>query len=146
MIDAMRGRFVRRREQRGETMAALGGLAHGTASWRRHGGILFGLMSAMALGSAASAVTVTVTPAPASVTFGGTQHFNATVIGASNTSVTWSVQEGAGGGSIAADGTYTAGVTAGSFHVVATSVAAPQAFGTATVTVFPLQHLVRKKS
>ncbi|MCW3099895.1 MAG: chiB1, partial [Chthonomonadaceae bacterium] len=46
-----------------------------------------------------------------------------TVTGTSNTAVTWSVQEGASGGSISSSGVYTPPATAGTFHVVATSVA-----------------------
>ncbi len=49
--------------------------------------------------------------------------------------VTWSVREGAPGGSIAATGLYTAPAAAGTFHVVATSAADPSVTGTAAVTV-----------
>jgi hypothetical protein len=52
--------------------------------------------------------------------------------------VTWSVQE-AGGGTIGADGRYTAPATAGLYHVVAVSVADPSrsASGAVTVTAAP---------
>ncbi len=80
---------------------------------------------------ASIAVTVTV---PASVSVGVkaasptvfaklTDQFTATVTGSSNTAVTWSIQEGATGGSISAAGLYTAPSTAGTYHVVATSQA-----------------------
>jgi hypothetical protein len=47
------------------------------------------------------------------------------------------VREGASGGSISASGAYTAPQTAGTYHVVATSVADGTASGEATVVVGP---------
>jgi len=79
-------------------------------------------------------VAVTVSPDGATVAAGGTQVFTASVTGTANTTVTWSVQEGAAGGSIAA-GTYAAPAGAGTFHVVATSVADPTKSGSAAITV-----------
>ncbi len=64
-------------------------------------------------------VSVTVSPASISLQTGSTQQFSATVSGTSNTSVTWS----ATGGTISSAGLFTAGGTAGSFAVTATSVA-----------------------
>ncbi len=81
------------------------------------------------------AVTVAVSPDSASLSAGGTQTFASAVANATNTSVIWSVQEGAGGGSITSTGAYTAPSAAGTYHVVATSVAAPSVRGTAAVTV-----------
>jgi len=78
--------------------------------------------------------TVEISPATASVTTGGQQTFSARVNGATNQAVSWSVQE-AGGGSITADGTYTAPNNTGTFHVVATSQADPSKSATAEVTV-----------
>ena len=49
--------------------------------------------------------------------------------------MTWSVQEGAAGGTIAATGVYSAPAVAGTYHVVATSVADPAKSAIATVTV-----------
>ncbi len=49
--------------------------------------------------------------------------------------MTWSVQEGASGGTIDASGNYTAPADPGIFHVVAASVADPSKKATATVTV-----------
>ena len=49
--------------------------------------------------------------------------------------VTWSVQEGAPGGSVTAAGVYTAPGTAGTYHLVATSQADATKSATATVTV-----------
>jgi hypothetical protein len=48
--------------------------------------------------------------------------------------VTWSVQE-SGGGSVDASGVYTAPATAGTYHVLATSVAAPASRGVAEIIV-----------
>ena len=53
----------------------------------------------------------------------GTDQFTATVTGALDTVVTWSVKEGATGGSITTAGLYTAPAKAGTYHVVATSKA-----------------------
>lgn len=79
-------------------------------------------------------VAVTIAPLTANLTTGGTQTFTATVTGSSNTSVTWTVSEAAGG-TISAAGLYTAPATAGTFHLVATSVADTTKHATATVTV-----------
>ncbi len=80
-------------------------------------------------------VTVRVSPASETLGFRGQRDFDASVSGANNTSVTWSVQEGAAGGSVTSDGVYTAPSTLGTFHVVATSVANASASATATITV-----------
>ena len=69
-----------------------------------------------------AAVSVTIAPAGASVWTGGTQAFQATVTGTTNTAVTWSIVEAAGG-SISGTGLYTAPGAAGSFHVKAVSAA-----------------------
>jgi hypothetical protein len=70
-------------------------------------------------------VTVTVSPQVASLAPGATQAFTA------NVPVTWT----ATGGTITSAGLFTAGQTAGSFQVKATSAADPTRFGTATVTI-----------
>jgi len=88
--------------------------------------------------TAAPAITVAVSPATASVVAGGVTSFGATVTGADSgqsADATWSVQEGASGGSIDSSGNYTAPGTAGTFHVVATSVADPSKSAAAAVTV-----------
>lgn len=87
------------------------------------------------LEAAAPAVSVTVAPQAPSVTAGQTVKFSASVKGSSNTAVTWSVQEGAPGGSVTASGLYTAPTAAGTFHVVATSRADSTKTARATVTV-----------
>ncbi|MBI3486753.1 MAG: hypothetical protein HY014_01115, partial [Acidobacteria bacterium] len=60
--------------------------------------------------------------------------FTATVTGSSNTAVTWKVSE-TGGGAVSASGLYAAPATAGTYHVVASSVADTSKSATATVTV-----------
>ena len=84
-------------------------------------------------------VTIGIAPASAGVLTGYTKQFIATVGNADNLSVTWSIQEGAAGGTVSAAGLYTAPSTAGTCHVVATSVDDPtkQAVATVTVTVPP---------
>jgi hypothetical protein len=51
--------------------------------------------------------------------------------------VTWTVTEGAAGGSVAGNGLYTAPQAVGTFHVVATSVADPTKTVQGTITVGP---------
>ncbi|RPH67202.1 MAG: hypothetical protein EHM78_22015 [Myxococcaceae bacterium] len=90
--------------------------------------------------SAAPVVTVSVSPDPATVRVGGTLSFTAMVTGLSagqSSAVTWSVREGSAGGTVDATSRYTAPATAGTFHVVATSVADPSRSDSATVTVIP---------
>ena len=85
---------------------------------------------------------VTVSPSTANVRVGGSAQFTATVMGNSNTSVTWSVNGTAGGsatvGTISASGNYTAPTTLpspDSLTVTATSVATTSASGTSAVTI-----------
>ncbi|HEX6508759.1 MAG TPA: kelch repeat-containing protein, partial [Chloroflexota bacterium] len=80
-------------------------------------------------------VQVTVSPSTANVPIGGSQQFTATVAGTDDRDVTWSVQEGNGAGAIDSGGGYYPGAAAGTFHVVATSVADRTAMGTAAVLV-----------
>ncbi|MFN8010453.1 MAG: kelch repeat-containing protein [Holophagaceae bacterium] len=87
----------------------------------------------------ATPVSVTVSPTTPALATDGTQAFNATVTGSSNTGVTWTIQEGAAGGTISPSGAYTAPAVVangtGTFHIVATSQADPSKTATATVTV-----------
>ena len=78
-----------------------------------------------------SEVEVSVTPTSAELEPGDTQTFTATVTGSDNTTVSWSST----GGTINADGVFTAPDEAGDYTVTATSQADPRAKGTATVTV-----------
>jgi hypothetical protein len=79
-------------------------------------------------------VVVTVQPVTPTVTIGDTLPFTATVVGSTNTTVTWSVQE-ANGGTITPAGVYTASNQPGTFHIIATSAADPSRKSTTTVTV-----------
>jgi hypothetical protein len=79
-------------------------------------------------------VSVALSPSGASLWTGGTQAFQATVNGTSNTAVTWSVVEAAGG-TISAAGLYTAPGSAGNFHIKATSVVDATKTAEASVTV-----------
>ncbi len=86
----------------------------------------------------APVVAVVISPTTATLVVNGTQTFSATVSGNANTSATWTVTEGAAGGTITAGGVYTAPATPGTYHVVATSVADGTKSATATVTVTPV--------
>jgi hypothetical protein len=79
-------------------------------------------------------ITVSVSPGSASILTGATQQFTATVTGTTNTTVSWTVQEGAAGGGVSSTGLYTAPSTAGTYHVRATA-AANGAVAAATVVV-----------
>jgi hypothetical protein len=82
-------------------------------------------------------IAVSISPGTASITTGGTARFTAIVTGTTpgqSTAVTWTVQE-TGGGTIDASGTYTAPGSAGTYHVVATSVADTSKQQSAAVTV-----------
>jgi IPT/TIG domain/Subtilase family/Bacterial Ig-like domain (group 2) len=78
-------------------------------------------------------VSVDVTPSQAQVVAGATAQFAATVHGSSDPRVTWTTD--APGATISNTGLFTAGATAGTFAVTATSVADPNAQGTAHVTI-----------
>ncbi len=83
----------------------------------------------------APVVAITVSPASGAVDACETIQFTATVTGSGNTAVTWSLQEGAAGGTISASGLYTAPSGPGTYHVVATSVADPTKSVVAAVVV-----------
>lgn len=84
---------------------------------------------------ASAQVTVTISPATTNLPVSGTQQFTATVAGTSNTMATWSVLEGAQGGSITAAGLYTAPPSPGAYYVVATSQADSSQSAAAAVAV-----------
>jgi hypothetical protein len=84
-------------------------------------------------------VVVTMSPTTAAVNLGATRQFSATVSGASNTAVTWSVTPGLG--TVSATGLYTAPAarsTPASGAVTATSQADPSKNASATVTIPPV--------
>ncbi|QRO01722.1 hypothetical protein JRI60_23205 [Archangium violaceum] len=84
------------------------------------------------------AVVVAIEPTAATVPTAGSATFTARVTGADDTAVTWSLVEGAAGGSITEQGVYTAPTTPGTYTLVATSVADPRRKGTLRVNVVPV--------
>ncbi|MFZ4763818.1 MAG: DUF1800 family protein, partial [Roseimicrobium sp.] len=85
-------------------------------------------------------VVVTVSSSASSVGLGKTAQFAASVTGAANTAVTWSVVGGSGNGSISTTGLYTAPGTMPSTSkvtIVATSVAKATSTAQATITLTP---------
>lgn len=87
----------------------------------------------------APAPVVAISISPSSVTLDACkgQVFTASVTNSANTSVTWTVTEGSTGGTVAGAGIYTAPQVAGTYHVVATSVADPTKTAQGTITVGP---------
>jgi hypothetical protein len=86
-------------------------------------------------GTVSSGTTVSVNPPTPTMSVGDPQDFTATVGNTANTAVTWSVVEGAAGGTITTAGHYVAPATRGTYHVKATSVYDTTKSATATVTV-----------
>lgn len=85
-------------------------------------------------GGGGSSASIQISPGHPTVPLSGVQKFSAAVSGLSSSAVTWSVQEQEGG-LILADGTYTAPINAGTYHVIATSVSNPSITASTTVTV-----------
>lgn len=73
-------------------------------------------------GSSGGNVSISAPPQTTTVAAGGTLTLTATVTGASNTTVLWSVIT-SGGGTITAQGVYTAPLTPGTYYVLATAQA-----------------------
>jgi len=99
------------------------------------GNVLNGLASNLSPANCGPGVVVRITPTAATVVSGGTQQFSATVIGSSNTGVTWT----ASAGSVSSAGLFTAPTvaTTTTVTVTATSQADPSQAASATVTVTP---------
>lgn len=76
-------------------------------------------------------ISVSLSTPQVSLAQGATNQFSATVSGTSNTAVTWTCT----GGTITNGGWYTAGQTAGTYMVRATSQADSSAYASATVTI-----------
>jgi hypothetical protein len=74
-----------------------------------------------------------IVPATVNLTLKQQQTFTAFFLG--NPPITWSVKEGAAGGTITSAGIYTAPNTAGTFHIIATNKNKPSETATATVVV-----------
>ncbi|MBL0312690.1 MAG: hypothetical protein IPP78_08250 [Holophagaceae bacterium] len=88
---------------------------------------------------AAQPISVSVSPTNPRVGANGSVQLSAVVSGSSNQNVTWTVEEGASGGSITPQGLYTAPATTGTYHVRATSVAGDGTnFSRSTITVSAL--------
>jgi hypothetical protein len=85
--------------------------------------------------SAPSPVAVSIAPSAGAADACQSLTFTATVTGSQDTAVSWSVQEGAAGGAITAGGVYTAPSSAGTYHVIATSRAAPSSSAAVPVAV-----------
>ncbi len=83
-------------------------------------------------------LTVSINPTTATVKTGASYQFSASVVGSTNTAVTWSTT----GGNVSSNGYYTAPATAGTYTVKATSVADTTKSATATVTVTPANGVV----
>ncbi|MBS1839973.1 MAG: hypothetical protein JSS69_17395 [Acidobacteria bacterium] len=87
-------------------------------------------------------ITVSISPKLAAVTTGQTQTFTASVMGNSNTSVTWEVDGAAGGsvsaGTITGGGVYTAPSAGGTHTVLARSAADSTATASANIGVTDL--------
>jgi hypothetical protein len=92
-------------------------------------------------GTVGEEVAVTVSPGQATVAPLGERTFTANVVGTADLRVTWAVAEGAAGGSVTANGTYTAPAALGRYHVVVTSVADSSKSAVANVTVADPQDL-----
>ena len=91
-------------------------------------------MSGCGGGSSHQPIAITLTPGTTSLMVGQSASFTALVVNASSTAVTWSVREGASGGSITAGGVYTAPMKAGTYHVMAVSVADASQSASAAIT------------
>jgi hypothetical protein len=83
-------------------------------------------------------VVVSIQPASLALPVGPNFiQYTANVSGSDDTSVVWSVEEGAAGGAVDASGLYASPNAVGVYHVVATSHADPSKFARATITITP---------
>jgi hypothetical protein len=82
-----------------------------------------------------TAISVSLSPKTVTLAPDGTQQFTALVSGTADRYASWTVLEGTAGGSIDRNGLYTAPAAAGTFHVVAASLADPGRTDIAVVTV-----------
>jgi hypothetical protein len=87
--------------------------------------------------AAAQGGALAVEPGAANLAPGAQQPFTATVTGTAVSAVTWRVVEGAAGGTVSSAGAYVAPMSAGTFHVTATSQADPSQSATSVITVQP---------
>ena len=94
-----------------------------------------GCSHSKASGAGTGAITLAIHPPAVTIAPGQIIPFAASVTGASDTAVIWSVLEGAAGGQVSVQGVYTAPATGGAYHVVAASHADTSKTATAVVTV-----------
>ena len=80
-------------------------------------------------------LALTVPTGAAPMDINDTQALAVSLVGPNDTGVTWSVLEGATGGTVDSNGVYTAPAARGTYHVVATSVYDPARSVTIPVTV-----------
>jgi hypothetical protein len=80
-------------------------------------------------------VQIAISPATATLFTNQSKTFTASVSGSSDAAMTWSVQEGASGGTVTSSGLYTAPSSAGTYHVIVTSHADSTRTATSTITV-----------
>lgn len=99
------------------------------------GWFLLAAIHCLAPSRAFAASTVTISPSSVNLPPNGSQQFTATVTGASDMSVTWTILEGASGGTISGSGLYVAPGVVGVYHVIATSNADPTQSATAAVAL-----------
>jgi hypothetical protein len=98
--------------------------------------LIFAIALIVLAGCGAKHITVTVTPPEATLQPGDSAWFSATVSGARNTGVNWSLAEPRAGEVFL--GLFNAPKRAGTFHITAASVEDPKAHAIATVTVLPM--------
>ena len=79
--------------------------------------------------------TVSIFPAGDTLRIGGQRQFSGFDRTVNQYDVTWSLEEGAAGGNVTAEGLYTAPNSTGTFHLIATSIANPSVSATAPVKV-----------
>ena len=82
-------------------------------------------------------IAIAVSPQTGYLSTGDAMAFTATVTGTANTTVSWTVQEGAAGGAVTSSGGYTAPAAPGVFHLLATSQADPSKSAVVTIRVTP---------
>lgn len=97
--------------------------------------IAFGCGGSDSAGPGPDPIVVSISPAGDTLTVSTAAAFSATVIGTSNTGVSWSVQEGASGGSVSGAGLFSASATPGTRHLIAASLENASSKDTAVVLV-----------
>ncbi|HTS57727.1 MAG TPA: kelch repeat-containing protein [Terriglobales bacterium] len=81
---------------------------------------------------------ISIYPAGDVLRIGGQRQFSGFDTTVGQYDVSWSLQEGATGGSVTAGGLYTAPSTTGTFHLIATSMANPKITAAAAVKIVPV--------